>query len=563
MKTILARHARLLLAAGAFSLFVNLLVLAAPLYMLQVYDRVLSSRSLETLVVLAVIALIALAALAWLDSIRMQLLARAAVRIEAAASVPILRRMVEAAGLAARAYRHGLRDLRAIRNFLSSAGTVAFMDAPWSPVFVALITLFHPLLGALAVGGVALLLVLAWLDDRLSRQAVETAAESSRKAAELAEETLANAEVVRALGMLGDVEQRSRSAADLSAREFLAAGRASSRVLALSKFSRQALQVAMLGVGAYLVIRREVSPGAMIAATLLLSRAMAPIETAISGWRQMIEARAAYRRVAALLAAPPSAAPMPLPAPRGEVAVERVTLMADAKSALVKGVSFALAGGELLGLIGPSGAGKSMLGRVLVGVLPPTAGAVRIDGAELPQWDADALGRHIGYLPQDVQLFDGTVAENIARLRNPRGEHAQIVHAAQLAGAHELILQLPKGYDTPIGARGHLLSSGQRQLIGLARALFGQPTLIVLDEPNANLDADGEENLLAALRCLKERRATVVLITHRPALLRDADKVLVLRAGAVAGFGDREEILGKFARLAVAHAPAQRSAAAA
>lgn len=557
--SIVRREAPLFGAAGAFSLFINLLALAAPVYMLQVYDRVLTSRSVETLALLSAIALGALAAFAWLDSIRMQLLARAALHIETAAGARVLHRTVGAASLCEPIYRDGLRDLRALRNLLAGAGCVALIDIPWCPLFIVIIGLFHPLLGAVALAGVATLLLLAWLDDRISRGAVVRALACSRRAQDLADEAIAQADVVRALGMHAGIVRRSLAAGERAARETLRAGRASSRVLALSKLLRQGMQVVMLALGAWLVIRQQASPGVMIAATILLARAMAPIEAAISGWRAMIEAHAATARVAAFLAQPTAAAPMALPAPQGALAVERVTLAAAGNEPILKGISFALQPGQALGLIGPSGAGKSMLGRVLVGALPPSSGDVRLDGAPWPQWDAERLGAHIGYLPQDVQLFEGSVAENIARFGALDAQ--RIVQAARLAGVHETILRLPLGYETRLGARGVRLSSGQRQMVGLARALYGEPRLVVLDEPNANLDAAGEAGLLAALRTLHARRTTVVVITHRPALLRDVDRVLVLHSGAVAAFGARAEVLGRFARVATPQPPLQRTQA--
>lgn len=559
MRAIFRRHASLFVAVAGFSLFANVLVLAAPLYMLQVYDRVLTSRSLETLGLLSIIALIGLAAFAWLDSLRMQLMARAAVRMEAAAAGIVLGHTIAQSTINGAPYRYGLRDLRAIRTFLSSAGAVAFMDIPWCPVFIALIWLFHPAMGYVAIGGVLVLLVLAGLDDRVNRAAVERSAQAARRAADLTDDALRNADVARALGMVGALQRRASLANEQATQYFLSAGRASNRILAFSKLLRQALQVVMLGLGAYLVIRQQVSPGVMIAGTILLSRAMAPIEAAIAGWRLMMEARSAYRRVDAFIAQAQPAEPMPLPAPTGRVQVERAWFSVDRNTPILKNIAFAIEPGQLLGLIGPSGAGKTMLGRMLVGILKPTAGTVRLDGAELSQWESDQLGAHLGYLPQDVQLFEGTIAQNIARMKSVQGEHERIVAAATLAGVHELVLKLPGGYDTPLGPGGHALSAGQRQMVGLARALYGEPKLVVLDEPNANLDGAGEEKLLAALRVLRERACTVVLITHRPALLRDAHKVLVLHAGEVADFGERDTVLGKFARVAAARPEPQRA----
>lgn len=549
MRPYLKQCAHLFAFAAGFSLVINVLLLASPIFMLQVYDRVLTSRSVETLIALTVITAVALAALSWLDSLRLRLLGRAAVKLEATAFGSAFRRSVASASRAGGPYRHAFRDLRSIRNFLSGAGFLAFLDMPWCPVFVLIIGLFHPAMGTLALAGVVALLLLAWLDDRLSRSAVESASEASRRAGEFGDEVLRNADAVKAMGMLSCVEQRASAGNEAAATQYLSASRSSSRVLAVSKMLRQDLQVLMLALGAYLVLRQSVSAGVMIAATLLLSRAMAPIESAISGWRSMIEARSALRRLNAFLSGDDAARPMPLPAPLGSLAADRVFYAVDRDTVILKGISLQVEPGELLGLIGPSGAGKTMLGRVLVGVLSPTAGAVRLDGADLKHWDGEQLGAHIGYLPQDVQLFDGTVAENIARLRDPAAEHERIIEAAQLAGVHERILRLPQAYDTRVGALGFLLSAGQRQLIGLARALFGDPRLVVLDEPNSNLDSEGELALLKALSELRQRRITTVLITHRPSILRDATTVLVLRAGSVVEYGPKDEVLGKVAQV--------------
>jgi PrtD family type I secretion system ABC transporter len=542
-------------AVIAFSLCINLLVLASPLYMLQVYDRVLTSRSVETLLLLSAVAVFALAALAVLDGIRLQLLSRAATRLEAAATPVVLQRVVargDAGGTAgAPSGQHALRDLRSIANLLSGPGAVALLDLPWCPVFVLLIALFHPLMGVVAAAGVAALLVLAWLDDRSAREPLAQAGVASRRLADLADDGLRHAQVIRAMGMAAAWQQRLGTSAALAVDASVIAGRRSSRIVAASKFLRQSLQVVMLGLGAWLVLGRHVSPGVMLAATVLLGRALAPIESTIAGWRQLVQARGAVRRVSSLLAHDEGApAPMALPAPMGRVALERVFVTVDDDTNLLQAITLAIEPGEQLGVIGPSGAGKSTLARVLVGLEAPTQGAVRLDGAELSQWRPDALGEHLGWLPQDVQLLDGTVAENIARLRDPQAEYERVLEAAALAGAHEMILRLPHGYDTRLGARGIALSAGQRQLVGLARALFGNPKLVVLDEPNANLDGAGENRLVASLVALRERKVTVVVVTHRPGILREADRVLVMNAGRIAGLGPREAILGRFATVA-------------
>lgn len=556
------RH--LLVAAVAFSFCLNILVLAAPVYMLQVYDRVLTSRSAETLVLLTVITLLALAALSWLDSLRMQLLARAGARLESGNVAPVLRKLLAVPASLTETdpvYRSGLRDLRTVRQFLSGPGLVALADAPWSPVFVLVIALFHPLLGAMALGGLLLLLFLAWLDDRLCRQRIAGAGQATMTVAQMAEEGLANADVVRALGMSEVMVRRVSQAVGRANEANLLASRTSSRVLAVSKFWRQALQSLMLGAGAYLVMKEEASPGAMIATTIVLGRALAPIESLVSHGRALIEARQAWRRLVPFLQDADQAPPMALPEPIGALLVDKLIYAVTRNAPLLKGLSFRVEPGEMLGIIGPSGAGKSTLGRLLIGNLRPTSGSVRLDGAELVQWPHETLGKHLGYLPQDVQLFEGTVAENIARMGDPRTHSSAVVYAAKAAGVHEMILQLPQGYETPVGPRGSRLSGGQKQLVGLARAIYGDPRLVVLDEPNANLDSEGEARLLQLMATLKKRRATVLFITHRPNLLRAADKILVIHQGQQAAFGDVDTVLGRFTRASTAMRPAEAATA--
>lgn len=534
--------------AAGFSMCVNLLVLAGPMFSLQVFDRVLTSRSLETLAMLLALALVALAALSWLDSIRTQLLSHGAARLEASAFGRVLRATIESGPWAAKPYAYGLRDLRVLRQFLGSAAMVAFIDMPWCPIFVGVLYLFHPSFGLVAVAGVTALLLLAAAGDFLNRRAMDAAASASRAAGQCADDAIRNADAVRAMGMVDTVERRVITANEAATAQNLSASRRASRIVAISKLVRQSVQVVMLALAAYLVIHGETSPGAMIAATLLLSRAMAPIDSAIAGWRGMAEARSAYQRLAAWMPESAPANAMPLPAPAGALTVDGVTLAIGDGPAVLKQVAFNLSPGEFLGVVGASGAGKSMLGRLLVGVLAPTDGHVRLDGADLRAWRPDQLGPQVGYLPQDVQLFDGTVAANIARLGDPAEAHERIVEAARLAGIHEAVLAMPKGYDTPIGPSGQALSGGLRQQVGIARAFFGNPRLVVLDEPNSNLDARGEVALIAALEAVSQASATVVVITHRPALLRRADKVLALQRGSVLEYGERDSVLTKLAR---------------
>jgi PrtD family type I secretion system ABC transporter len=403
-------------------------------------------------------------------------------------------------------------------------------------------------LGAVASAGAVVMVILAWLNEKLTRAPLEQAQAEARRAARFIDANVRNAEVVSALGMLPAVTRRWARLNDGVLKEQRRAARLGSFFSGSTKFTRQFIQLAMLAAGAYLVVAEHVTAGVMIAATILLGRALAPVETLVASWRGLVEARSAWGRLDQLLKASPPAEPSTeLPAPKGKVEVEKVVFGFKDK-AIVRGVSFSLEPGEAMGLVGPSASGKSTLARLLVGVWKPLAGAVRLDGADVATWPRESLGPHIGYLPQDVELFGGTVAENIARMGEP--DDAAVIKAAQRAHVHELALRLPKGYDTEIGEAGQLLSPGQRQRIALARALYGNPRLVVLDEPNADLDSDGEEALLRTLQLLKDDGVTVVIIAHRPTLLRGADKMLVLREGAVDRFGARAEIMERITRQA-------------
>jgi PrtD family type I secretion system ABC transporter len=398
--------------------------------------------------------------------------------------------------------------------------------------------------------GALVMIALAWLNERFTREPLERAQVEARRAGRFIDANVRNAEVVNALGMLPAVTRRWASLNDAALAEQMRASRVGGRFAGWTKFARQFIQLAMLGVGAFLVVGQDVTAGVMIAATILLGRALAPVETLVTSWRNLVEARTAWRRLNELLKTTPQAeAHTELPKPAGALEVERaVFALRGAEKPILRGVSFTLAPGEALGVIGPSAAGKSTLARLIVGVWQPVSGVVRLDGADVAAWPRERLGPHIGYLPQDVELFGGTVAENIARLGEP--DAAEVIDAAQRAQVHELILRLPKGYDTEIGEAGQALSPGQRQRIALARALYGKPRLVMLDEPNANLDGEGEEALLRALQGLKENKATLVIIAHRPSLLRGVDKMLVLREGAVERFGSRAEVMERLTRQA-------------
>jgi len=549
VRDLVRRLQRYFAYAGLFSLAINVLLLVPALYMLQVFDRVLSSRSEETLVMLSVGALLALAMMAALDVLRARLLAACGVALDRWLGPSVLQGLLDqTARLGGAEHLNGLRDVGTLRGFLVGAGVIALFDAPWLPLFLVLITLFHPLLGAVALAGAALMLLLAVLNERLTRAPLELVLAAGRRAGRFIDASTANAETVSALGMQRAVTRRWQALNEAALREQVAASGLGATFSGLTKFTRQFIQMAMLGVGAYLVIAQHLSAGVMIAATIILGRALAPVEMLVAGWRNLVEVRAAWRRLEKLFATnPPVQAGTALPAPRGELAVERVVYgFPGAARPALRGVSFSLPAGESLGVIGPTAAGKSTLARLIVGVWKPVSGAVRLDGADVSTWQREQLGAHVGYVPQAVGLFAGTVAENIARLAET--DAAAVIRAAQSAHAHEMILRLPKGYDTEVGESGAALSPGQRQRIALARALYGEPRLVVLDEPNANLDVEGDDALLRAMNDLKSAGVTVVVIAHRPSLLGSMDKLLVLKDGVAEMFGPRAEITARVTR---------------
>lgn len=535
------------LFVAIFSLFLNMLMLVAPLYMMQIYDRVLASRSKDTLYALTLLAIGLLAVSAVLELVRGRILVRLAARLDRRLTHNLFAAIIQdriATGQSGGS--QPIRDLEIIRGFLTGPGLIALFDAPWVPLFLALIFLFHPLLGVVSCAGAALLLVLAVLSEFTTRAPLQEAAAEMIQAHRFAEASLRNADVIWALGMMGDLrrrwQERHLSALGLS-------GMASDRLgvfSAIAKFVRPLLQIGLLGFGAYLVIEEAVSAGVMIAASIVMGRALAPVEISIAHWRSFISARSAYGRLNELLGGyDVDRKRMRLPAPLGRISVEGVTVAPPGalRPALIN-VSFQLAQGELLGIVGPSAAGKSALARALMGIWTPKAGYVRLDGADITEWDRKDLGRYLGYLPQEVELFDGTVAENIARFEEPAAE--AIHQAAEIAHAHDMILRLPEGYDTQIGEGGSALSGGQRQRIGLARALYRLPCLVVLDEPNANLDADGEAALRVTLRRLKALKKTVIVISHKRSTLSDADRLLVLDAQRVKSFGAKADVLQQF-----------------
>ncbi|MDO9639142.1 MAG: type I secretion system permease/ATPase [Pseudotabrizicola sp.] len=536
----------LLAAAVLFSVFVNLLMLTGPLYMLQVYDRVLASRSEATLVALSLLVLVLFLAMGLLDHARARLLARIGLRLQARLDGRVFTAALARASvapddpLAASAQR----DLEAMQRFWTSPLAPAVMDLPWTPLFLLVIFVFHPLLGWLALAGGAVLVLLA-LGNQISGKAPVLRATAATVAAErMADRLKADAEVLRALGMAQTAQHRWSAARGHALTSGLHSADLSGRFSSATRALRMMLQSAILGLGAWLVLHDQLSAGAMIAASIIMGRALAPVEQAIGQWATLAHARDGRARLLRLLSSqPPEAARTPLPRPRALLEVKGVSLMLPGNPApVLRDISFRLEPGQALGIIGPSGAGKSTLGRAIVGAVRQVAGQIRLDGAELAQYGPDVLGRNFGYLPQAVSLFDATVAENIARL-DPQPDAAKVVAAAKAAAAHEMILKLAKGYDTPLSSIGGPLSGGQIQRIGLARALYGDPVLLVLDEPNSNLDNDGSVALNAAIRQIKGLGGAVIVIAHRPAAIQECDLLLMLEDGQRRAFGPRDDVL--------------------
>jgi len=533
------------LYAGIFSFVINLILLVPPLYMIQVFDRVLVSRSQETLLMLTIGAVGMLVMLFLLDSLRSALLLSAGGMIDRLLGERVISALIQNAGKVNRAESvHGLRDVSLLRNFLGGASIIALFDLPWGIFFVLFTFFFHALLGVIALLSVAALFVLTWSNEKLNRADLEKVQVDGRRAGQFIDQGLRNADVLNALGMRrGFVRRWERmNSPVLEGQE--ETGQRMGRINSLSKALRQLVQIVMMAAGAWLVIADNMTSGVMLASTIILGRALAPFESLLANWNNLVGARAAYARLKPHLEQKLLPPEVRLPAPEGRVSVERVTLAgATADRPIIRGVAFELAAGDSLAIIGPSASGKSSLARLIIGIWTPTTGAVRLDGAEIAKLDRDHIGPYLGYLPQDVELFPGTVAENIARLGELDSD--AVVKAAQYAQAHDLILRLPQGYETPIGGGSNTLSGGQMQRIGLARALYGQPKLVVLDEPNANLDAEGEASLQQVVRRLRQDKITLVLVTHRPSLLDHIEKVLVMREGAQEAFGPREEILAK------------------
>ena len=548
----LLANRRLLLMAFAFSAAMSILALTTSFYMLQVYDRVLTSRSPETLALLTLIALGGILVFGWLDSLRQRLTQRIAMRTADALGKKVLRAMVAASSqTGGNMSRNGLRDLETVKNFLGSPAVNTVMDAPFMIVFFIVLAALHWVLLAIVVLGGAILIGLALLGQRMTNATLVQSIEQQARTHNFAEDGLRNSDVLEGMGMSHTFVERWHAQWINSVRKSAISADRDSKLTSMSRSVRLVIQIALLGAGALLILDLQATGGIMIAASIIGARALAPIESGVATYKSYIAARMAWIRLEDILNnAPRRDEGMALPAPQGQLSAQRIGFInPQTRKTILANVSFDLLAGESLGVIGPSASGKSTLVRLLIGAWPCAAGSVRLDGADIYSWPRTELSRYVGYLPQDVELFSGTIRENIARMGE--GDPDAVVLAARRSGAHDMILQLPKGYDTEIGLRGTRLSGGQAQRVGIARALYGEPRLIVLDEPNSNLDAMGEEALLLTLAGLKKDGVTVVIVAHRPSILAGVDKILALRSdGTVEAVGPRTEVIQQFTRRA-------------
>ena len=552
---ITAKHAlgacrKAFLCIGFFSFCANLLMLAVPIYTLQLFDRVLTSQSVDTLIWLSVAVGIALFFLGCIEVIRSRVMVRISVWLDRVLGPQLLAYGISSAPMIPQnASLQTLRDLNTLRGFVAGTGVFHLFDSPWVPIYVLVIFLMHPLLGGIALTGAIALFAMAVINEAATRRLLTDANLQSILTQQRVEAHAKNAEVIEAMGMLPSLVNAWKAESERTLTLQSVASDRAGLIAGITKVLRFGIQVALMGAGVYLAIQQFITPGIMIAASIILGRALAPVEQMIGTWRGFVGARDAYKRINERVAAPlVERSSTKLPVPKGQVVLEGVTFVPPGSQVpSIHSVSFDLAPGEWLGVIGPSASGKSSLARLITGVWQPRIGSVRMDGAEVYSWDRADFGRHVGYLPQDVELFDGTVKQNIARMA-PDPEDAAVVAAAQWAGCHELILRLPKGYDTEIGSGGHSLSGGQRQRIALARALYGEVKVLVLDEPNSNLDSEGEEALTAALLRAKRQGLTIIMICHQPSLLAAADKLLMLKEGRVAIFGSLRDVMARMAR---------------
>ncbi|MBF0159178.1 MAG: type I secretion system permease/ATPase [Magnetococcales bacterium] len=544
LKRVIWKMREMFIAVAVFSFFINFLYLTPSIYMMQIYDRVLGSRSEATLWMLTLIMLALYLVMGVLEWVRSDVLIQAGIKLDQmlysrvfSAAFEQARKQSGSSGAMA------MSDLTMIRQFLTGPGLMAFFDAPWGFLFIYVVFSLHPAMGFMSSFGTILMVILTYVTEKLTDRPLVEAQEAWGRSASFAGNSLRNVEVISSMGMLSGIQRHwyksYHQMLNLQANASTWAGTINS----LSRFVRMALQSLVLGMGAWLTIEAVISPAAMIVASILMGRAMAPIESAIGSWKMFIMARDSYNRLHELLeSCPEDAQTMSLPPPKGEVQFEGVVAVPPSGGPpILRNLSFTITAGDVVAVVGPSAAGKSTLARLLVGVWPPFSGSVRLDGANIYAWDKTEVGQFLGYLPQDIELFEGTIADNIARFNEIDAE--KVVTAARMAGMHDMILRFPQGYDTPIGVGGGFLSAGQRQRVGLARALYGMPVLIVLDEPNSNLDDVGEVALVEAVRALKAEGRTVILITHRTTILSVVDKIMMLRDGQLAAYGPRDEVL--------------------
>ncbi|WNZ00162.1 Alkaline protease secretion ATP-binding protein AprD [Sulfurospirillum sp. 'SP'] len=531
---------------GVFSFFINLLQLTSPLYMLQLYDRVMVSRSESTLWFLTLLIVVLFATMAILEMVRSRVLVRVGNKLDNLLSDRIFESVFKLANkMPGKASSMPLNDLTQIRQFMTGNGLFAFFDTPWMPIYIFVLFLFHPYFGFFAIFAGAVLTVFAIMNENTTKVKLAEANKLSRDSNVFVDASLRNAEVIHALGMQSSMKKiwQKKYYGFLNA-QMIASDNAGFWAN-ISKSARMLFQSLILGLGGYLAIKAELSPGMMIAGSIIMGRALAPLDLMIGTWKGFSNARSAYERLDGLLNEFPEVdKPMELPAPKGELLLEGVVVVPpNAKQPSLKGISFQIQKGDVVGVIGPSAAGKSSLARAILGLWPLLQGKVRLDGADIAQWDKERLGSYVGYLPQDIELFEGTISENICRFTEV--DPVKVVEAAQMAGVHEMILRLPEGYDTQIGQGGATLSGGQRQRIGLARALYGDPVVVVLDEPNSNLDDVGEAALVEAIKALKQKETTVILITHRPSILQVTNKLALMQQGTLQMYGTTNEVLQK------------------
>ena len=529
------------LFAGIFSFFVNVFNLTFPLYMLAIYDRVLNSFSIPTLLTISAGALLAVIVMCLLDILRSRILILASLNIQHSLSDEVLERTIKKhARPEGPSYRYGLRDLQVLRNYLGGSAIFSIFDSPWMPIYLFVVYLIHPYLAILAVSGGIASFILGYLQAKFTSKRLETVRAIEDEMNTWQNILLTGAETITVMNMFPGIlerwEERNNELLSVLDQSTRLSGIFSSIITSF----RTLIPILVYGMGAYLAIQSQATPGSIIAASIITRQFLSPIDSIMATWKQTQSARGAYKRLDQLLSEYEEKPETKLPAPKGEILVEGVNFRIGDRQ-ILSNINLKIQPGELVVIVGPSGSGKTTLCRIMLGIYKPTAGTVKIDGADILQWDKDELGKFLGYLPQDIQLFEGTVAENIARLGKIDSE--EVIKAAKLAGAHEMILSLPQGYDTDIGERGAKISGGQRQKIGIARAFYGEPKFIVLDEPNSNLDDMGEKALVAGLKALKERKSTIVVVSHRPSVLSIADKVLVLKEGRIVMFGPTKQVL--------------------